>query len=500
MKKNGLIILLIAIILGLTINTSKVVIGVDKKEYKASAEAEALGFKSESLYTCVLNSFDEEATVTKADLANVEYLYCVGEKIEDTTGIEQLTGLQSINLGENKITSIDLSKNTNLVSVSLYDNKLSSIKLPETNNIEYLDLQKNNLSSIDLSKLTSLKRLSIANNNLSSLDVSKNTFLQKLYAASNNISSINLDNNTQLYMLDLYNNSISSIDLSKLTALYYLNLSLNNLKDIDLSKNINLAELYISSNNLDKLDLSNQDYLMYLNAVFNHFKGYDINHKERIRYLAVDYDWLDSFGFNDYSSLELLDVNYHGIISVDGTQIKRDEILKRLPEDVKVEDVGVFSSDNYLNPACSRGYVSSPSAQVFNMLSANAGFMVAAMPTTNFMESSMGFDDNIGYSDICQSQILNNSVISEDDSDKIEVRSLNFRVDGVDDDVQVRFTAYYDINFMQTGVDNNGDTILTNVPNTGATIASIIVFGIMILGIGMCIVLRSIQNKEVRND
>lgn len=496
MKKNGLIILLIAIILGLTINTSKVVIGVDKKEYKASAEAEALGFKSESLYSCVLNSFDEEATVTKADLANVEYLYCVGEKIEDTTGIEQLTGLQSINLGENKITSIDLSKNTNLVSVSLYDNKLSSIKLPETNNIEYLDLQKNNLSSIDLSKLTSLKRLSIANNNLSSLDVSKNNSLQMLYAASNNLSSINLDNNIQINMLDLYNNSISSIDLSKLTALNYLNLSLNNLKDIDLSKNINLTELYISSNNLDKLDLSKQDNLLMLNAVFNHFKGYDVNHKEKIHYLAVDYDWLNSFDFNDYSSLELLDVNYHGIISVDGTQIKRDEILKRLPEDVKVEDVGVFSSDNYLNPACSRGYVSSPSAQVFNMLSANA----AAMPTTNFMESSMVFDDNIGYSDICKSQILNNSVISEDDSDKIEVRSLNFRVDGVDDDVQVRFTAYYDINFMQTGVDNNGDTILTNVPNTVATIASIIVFGIMILGIGICIVLRSIQNKEVRND
>ena len=523
MKNNKFIILLLVLITCLAVNPAKSIIGIDKKEYKASAEATALGFKSDALYECVLDEYmdwynpeDDIPPLTKEDLQDFSRLSCPNMGITDATGIEQMTGLEHLSLFKNKLSSIDLSKNTALESIYLSENQLTSIKLPSGSELEELALDKNKLTSIDLSGATGLARITIASNNLEALDLSKNANLISVYAASNKIKTVNL-NNDNMALLDLYNNKLSSIDLSKVANLGYLNLSLNNLTTIDLSKVPHLVYLYISSNKLTKLDLSKQIGLRYINGVFNSFDNYNMPNKDLISYMAIDYDWIKDIDFDEYSGLELLDVNYYKVISVVGNQVKKTDILKQLPTGVEAEEVDVLNNDE-VNVVCScmaRGDQSvmraygMPNDVILNTAGAGAKRTVAynvASPNSSFLiqtpsKAPYYYEEEPDY--VCYQKPITNAIISSEDTNKIQVRSLDFRMDGLPEDVTVHFNAYYDLNFMiddETIKDENGDTVLTNVPNTAATILSIVVFGIMILGIGVCIVLQATQKKEVRND
>ena len=92
-------------------------------------------FVDQNFYDCVEAEFKKEfpseaidpSGLTDAQLAKIEALTCSGyqktdvEKIADIAGIETMTALTSLDLNNNKITSIDLSQNTVLGEVKLDD-------------------------------------------------------------------------------------------------------------------------------------------------------------------------------------------------------------------------------------------------------------------------------------------------------------------------------------------------------------------------------------------
>ncbi len=107
-------------------------------------------------------SFAEAAAVT------IMYVHepngYISGNIVSLKGIEYFTGLLELYCHNNKITSLDLSKNTVL---------------------EVLYCTTNALTSLDLSKNTALRSLKCDNNQLTSLDVSNNTALTDLQLYGN---------------------------------------------------------------------------------------------------------------------------------------------------------------------------------------------------------------------------------------------------------------------------------------------------------------------------
>ena len=112
-------------------------------------------------------SLDKAKSINKLVLNNN------GITTDGITGLNVLTDLQYLNLSNNSLVSLDLSNLTNLVTLEVSNQKnknnekvFTSIKLPtNTNNkLQVLDVSNNNLTSIDLSKSTSLKKLSLCDN------------------------------------------------------------------------------------------------------------------------------------------------------------------------------------------------------------------------------------------------------------------------------------------------------------------------------------------------
>lgn len=218
----------------------------------------------------------------------------MGAFIHDLTGIEDFIALQTLECSNNKIVTLDLSKNINLTSLDCSENLISSLNLSGckklktlsagTNRLANIDitsnialdvviLATNILSTIDITKNTVLTDLTIANNNLTTIDVSKNTKLKRLDCSRNKITSLNITRNTY-YSLHCHYNKLTSLDVSKLTGLTYLDCSNNQISNLDLTKNTKIEKFFCNNNQLVSLNLKNgsnkgQNILRYINFTSN---------------------------------------------------------------------------------------------------------------------------------------------------------------------------------------------------------------------------------------
>ena len=130
--------------------------------------------------------------VLTSNINEVGGLGLINKNISDLTGIEGFRDLLNLDLSDNNLSFVDLSKNKVLRNVNLSGNQFQSIDL--TKNIE-------------------LESLKIDNNYLTELDVSKNIELATLQLDENNLIEIDVSNNIGLGYLTLINNSLTKIDV-----------------------------------------------------------------------------------------------------------------------------------------------------------------------------------------------------------------------------------------------------------------------------------------------
>ena len=160
-----------------------------------------------SFRACVLDTYNSIFTdpselpqfnlsLGKDHLAQITELECKNDGITSTEGIQYLTGLQKLDLGNNlgmgfqsnSISTIDLSENTALTSLNLMGNDISTMDLSKNTKLTSLNLMDNDISTIDLSKNTALTYLNLSSNKLTAVDLSKNTKLASLHLKDNNFS------------------------------------------------------------------------------------------------------------------------------------------------------------------------------------------------------------------------------------------------------------------------------------------------------------------------
>lgn len=150
-------------------------------------------FKDEDFYTCVIDAYNKDNNASKTtqdnltdtELSNITNLNC-SRTVEDVSGIEKLSGLVSLKLGDHsEIEKIDLSNNLLLESLDLDD--------------------CSGLTDINLSKNEKLKTLSLEYiYDMSSLDLSNNALLTSLYLRCNSkLSKLILNENVKLESINL---------------------------------------------------------------------------------------------------------------------------------------------------------------------------------------------------------------------------------------------------------------------------------------------------------
>lgn len=292
------------------------------------------------------------------------FLECDGVEIHDFTGIDFLTHLESLSLGNNNFSSVSISTNS-LWSLSITDNpNLSSIdlsNLPELKrltilqsdiasidlttlaNLEYITVTGANLTEVDLSGNPLLKSLDLFQHNLTSIDLSSNPLLTNLNMPSNDLSSIDLSANTALDFIDLRSNELSAIDVSMLPALDWIDVSYNNISAIDLSNNPLLDRVLVNNNQLSSIDLSHIVSASSINVAYNQLTEIDISNLEEIIFLDLNDNLLTNLDGIDLPNIGRAPAQLFGTY---GFNIKRNPLDQASEEFLEayaeIQDVFIF--------------------------------------------------------------------------------------------------------------------------------------------------------------
>ncbi|MBQ7945994.1 MAG: DUF1566 domain-containing protein [Bacteroidales bacterium] len=254
-------------------------------------------------------SSDEAVTVTSLDVS------ATIPQITSLEGIEYFTNLESLDCSYNKITSLDLANNTKLTTVLAATNSLESVALPAT--VTTLDLSNNKLATVDVSKMKGLTSLNLSINKLASLNVSQNKQLTSLLCLKNELVSLDVANLTLLTELNCSNNHIESLNLSKNTALTTLDVSKNALTTLDVTKCNLLVEFACNDNSLTKLYLGNQPSLSVLNCSANNLAELSLAGCSALTDLDCSKNGLTALNIVPASKLQILNCSTNALTMLD---------------------------------------------------------------------------------------------------------------------------------------------------------------------------------------
>jgi Leucine-rich repeat (LRR) protein len=242
-------------------------------------------FKNHLLGDSSINTnYDDEISLEEAQ-AFTGTINVVNLGISDLTGIEKFVNITQLDCNNNKLTSLNVSKNTKLINLWCSDNKLTSLDVSKNIFLKELNCSKNKLTSLDVSQNTNLTLLYFYKNQISYLDITQNTSLIYLLCNNNQLSSLDVSKNTDLIALNVNDNLLTSLDINKNVNLQGLYCDNNQLISLDVSKNIYLKELYCITNQLTALDVSKNTSLVELYCNNNKITGLDVSKNKYLKVL-----------------------------------------------------------------------------------------------------------------------------------------------------------------------------------------------------------------------
>lgn len=247
--------------------------------------------------------------LNRDELRNTTVLYLGSKEIEDLTGIEYFEGLEELQCGKNKLTSLDLSKNKKLKKVNIAGNQIKGAEmdalinsLPKLTNGGVFIVNEDNYfpdneitpeqvkaandkgwlvqktSSGTISTYYGQTKIAINSENfpdakfreyVSSKDFDKDedgylsdkeiSMTKRIEVLTKGISNLKgIEHFTELQILDCsYNRKLTSLDLSKNTLLSYLFCRGCGLTSLDVTKNKNLVELSCYGNKINGTNMTN---------------------------------------------------------------------------------------------------------------------------------------------------------------------------------------------------------------------------------------------------
>ncbi|CAM1346266.1 cadherin domain-containing protein [Tenacibaculum crassostreae] len=229
---------------------------------------------------------DSEIQVSEAE-AYTGFISVGGKAINDLTGIEYFTNINSLSIHNNNLTTVDLSKNVNLVTLYTYNNRLTGLDVSKNVLLEDLRCTNNGLTSLDLTSNTLLKYLTAEKNNLTSLDLTKNTYLQGVSLEDNKLTTIDFSSNSRLSEVYLSRNNLTSLDVSNKVYLTTVRCTYNSITTLNIKDAPELSNLRANNNQLTKLDTSTNTKLKLLELSHNQITNLDFSNNSSLTSLNV---------------------------------------------------------------------------------------------------------------------------------------------------------------------------------------------------------------------
>lgn len=188
---------------------------------------------------------------------------------EGECGKQRLTKL---NVDENNLSNLDISKFDELLDLKASSNNLYDLNTAQNKKLLLLEANNNNLSRIDVSQNRDLKELAVNNNHFSdqnNLNLTQNFELERLEFSNNSLHSINISQNRKLVTLYCAHNILDALDVTQHAYLVDIDCSYNRLSSLNPSMSRSLHTLYCNNNLLAQLDIKNNSLLNKLNITNN---------------------------------------------------------------------------------------------------------------------------------------------------------------------------------------------------------------------------------------
>lgn len=296
--------------------------------------------------------------VTELDLTECD--------LQGHLSLARFPNLESLDLSDNFITSLDLSNCHNLKSLECSNNQLTNLDISDCENLKYLDASNNQIEEPDFLKGSKLETISLNNNKLTYfddyeslhdslkelyltanslgdkipsvpgtvgyLDVAGYKNLESLNCAINELKELQLHGNTKLKNLICYKNKIKSLKVNHLKELESLYCYKDKLEEIDCSNLKNLKELYCANNfftyeldgeeevshTLKVIKVQGCDNLEILDCAENSIEELDVSNLKNLNNLSCkENPYLFVLKIEDCPNLEYLDCSRIADVSMD---------------------------------------------------------------------------------------------------------------------------------------------------------------------------------------
>ena len=179
--------------------------------------------------------YGSDAKLSDTERASVTSINLYNQKIADLSGIGYFEMLESLNIGQNSVSVIDLSTLKRLQTIEGESLPLlEELIVKNCPHLRKIDITLSPLTSLDLSGLAELESVKVAGN-------FRYDYIGKL-------SSITLDGNDKLETLDVSINNLTEIELAECPALKKLICNHNKLSRLDLSVNKALENVICNHN------------------------------------------------------------------------------------------------------------------------------------------------------------------------------------------------------------------------------------------------------------
>jgi hypothetical protein len=209
----------------------------------------------------------------------------VTTKIKSIAGIEAFANLTTLQIENQQVTTVDLSKLVNLTGLSLWQEPITTIDLSKNLKLTNLGLSETSLKTVDISMLTGLTEIAFQNDivalpytlgngttvyGFTTLDLSKNVNLQRIYLDGNGMTSLDLTSNKKLQEFYATYNKFQSFDFTgfkDLNSVVLTNNNLNYLNIAGIAGGYTPTRIYTDGNpSLGEIHVTNTAVLNDLNA------------------------------------------------------------------------------------------------------------------------------------------------------------------------------------------------------------------------------------------
>jgi Leucine-rich repeat (LRR) protein len=283
-----------------------------------------------------------------------------------------LTGLTTLNLSGNGLTSVDISTMPALVNCNLGDNRnLSTVTKNNTAgyypNINKIILNNCRLSAFNTRGMESVVELRLEVNQLTTLDISQLSRLATLVAHNNQLTQLltnpSANYYSQLYAIEVWQNQLTAVDISTMPALVTCDLNANHNLSILTKNNTagyypNIQTVWLYNCNLSTFNATGMESVVDLQLYFNQLTTLDISQLSRLRIVLAYSNQLTQLltnpSANYYSQLRDFRVQGNQLTSVDIStmpdlyQLRLDN-NPNLATLTKSNTIGYYSRINQVN-------------------------------------------------------------------------------------------------------------------------------------------------------